>query len=115
MWRLSMFSAAGDGPGSRPLGQHVVSREARGGPVPRCRARIHVPASMHLASCARTGIAAGIAAIRPGAGAGWPALPRQHMGGEIEEMRDKEACLSTSFKILNWEWKGHQVVRSKNL
>jgi hypothetical protein len=93
-------SAAGAGPGSRPLGQHVVSRDARGGPVPRCRARIHVPAGMHLASCAGTGIAAGIgvAAIRPGAGAGWPALQWQHAGDEIEEVRDKEACLSASFK-----------------
>jgi hypothetical protein len=58
------------------------------------RARIHVPADMHHASCARTGIAAGIgvAAIRPGAGAGWPALQRQHVDGEIEEVRDKKAC-----------------------
>ena len=64
----------------------------------RRRWRWRVPADMHLASCARTGIAAGVgvAVIRPGAGAGWPALQRQHVGGEIEEVRDKKACLSTS-------------------
>lgn len=85
MRRLSMFLPPTLALVGLPLDRHVVSRDA-GGPL-------HVASRARVAP--RIGIAAGIcvAAIRPGVGAGWPALQRQHGGGETEEVRDQESVL----------------------
>ena len=100
MRRLSMFlpptlalALAG-----LPLGRHVVSRDVGVHctlpAAPASASRRH--SRRRLRRVARgIGIAAGIcvAAIRRGAGAGWPAVQRQYGGGEIEEVLDQESVL----------------------
>ena len=92
--------AADAGPG-RPPARSARCFPRRGGPL-------HVASRARVAP--RIGIAAGIciAAIRPGVGAWWPALQRQHGGGETEEVRDQESVLKSTqaLEILNWEREG---------